>query len=666
MTLTLKIREKTVWYANRLRLMSVSEMAYRARSRVSNLAVFSSVGIVKTPVHISGAGAEISWILLSQGGIDDVDYRARADAELRGEMKIFAQEDARLDSTPNWNRDPSTGTVAPLTFGKTLNYRDPSLVGDIKYLWEPNRHLQLTHLAQAWSLTQDQQYLDGLRGQLTSWLDQCPYPKGPNWTSSLELAIRLINWSFVWQLTGGAEGPLVAGPNGRAFRERWLTSIYQHAHFIQGHYSRYSSANNHLIGEAAGVVVAAATWPFWNQMGAWGKRARSILREEALRQNAPDGVNREQAISYLQFVWDFLFIAAKASEAAGEPFDAVFWTQLESMLDFLAAIMDSGCHVPMIGDADDGYIVTLDPSSEFCPYRSLLATGAILFKRPDFKRKAGRLDDKTRWLLGADAEGAFEALPMIEPGPPARCDFPEGGYLVLGKDFETKREARCVIDCGPLGYLSIAAHGHADALAFTLSLGGREFLIDPGTYAYHTQPFWRNYFRSTAAHNTVRVDGLDQSVIGGNFMWLDKARASRVEWVPGETLDRFVGMHDGYRRLKDPVTHSREFQFDKTDDRLIVTDRLVCAGVHEVERFFHFAEDCVVEACDGGVIARRDGCSLTIRVADGALSLYQGDESVPLGWVSRRFDVKVPTTTIVFRQRIYGNTSLVTYFFWTF
>nr|WP_242469293.1 alginate lyase family protein [Rhabdochromatium marinum] len=653
-----------LWRLNRLRAMSALEIVYRFfRSAMAQWERYG-VGVVR-PGESNGQFGR-SW-LTELSCVFKVDgYHTAAERVLAGRCNVFGLRGVALGFPPNWNRDPKTGTLAPLVFGKTLNYRDPSLVGDIKYLWEPNRHLQLTHLAQAWSLTRDQRYLDGLREQLSSWLDQCPYPKGPNWTSSLELAIRLINWSFVWQLTGGADGPLLAGPAGRALRDRWLTSIYQHAHFIQGHYSRYSSANNHLIGEAAGVAVAASTWPVWDEMGAWGKRARSVLREEALRQNAPDGVNREQAISYLQFVWDFLFIAARASEAAGKPFDAAFWTRLESMLDFLAAIMDAGGHVPMIGDADDGYVVTLDPSPEFCPYRSLLATGAILFKRADFKRKARRLDDKTRWLLGEDAQSAFDSVPMIEPAPPSRCDFPEGGYLVLGKDFETDREVRSVIDCGPLGYLSIAAHGHADALAFTFSLGGREFLVDPGTYAYHTKPVWRNYFRSTAAHNTVRVDGLDQSVIGGNFMWLRKAKASRVEWVPGETLDRFVGMHDGYRRLKDPVTHSREFQFDKVTDQLIVTDRLECRGAHEIERFFHFAEDCVVEECDGGVIAQMDGHALTISVSDGSLCLYRGDESKPLGWISRRFDVKVPTMSVVWRTQIQGERRLVTCLRWEF
>ena len=85
----------------------------------------------------------------------------------------------------------------------------------------------------------------------------------------------------------------------------------------------------------------------------------------------------------------------------------------------------------------------------------------------------------------------YEALHSPSPRLPVRRAFPEGGYYILGSDFETPREIRIVADAGPLGYREIAAHGHADALSFTLSVAGRELLVDPGTYAYHTQAAWR-------------------------------------------------------------------------------------------------------------------------------------------------------------------------------
>ena len=218
------------------------------------------------------------------------------------------------------------------------------------------------------------------------------------------------------------------------------------------------------------------------------------------------------------------------------------------------------------------------------------------------------------------------------------------------------------MDAGPLGYQSIGAHGHADALAVTLSLGGHEFLIDPGTYAYHTEQKWRNYFRGTAAHNTVRVDGLDQSVIGGNFMWLRHAKAVCEKWISSWEIDYFCGSHDGYSRLYDPVIHRREIRFEKAERKISIADTLTCSGMHSVERAWHFSEDCQVER-NGELIVAHNGASvLTMSSVKtvGETLIFRGDTARPGGWISRRFDVKVPTTTVVWRSEINGTTKLTT------
>ena len=486
---------------------------------------------------------------------------------------------------------------------------------------------------------------------------------GPNWTSSLELAIRLINWSLTWQLLGGLESPLFREAEHLDFRARWLESIYRHAHFIKGHLSRYSSANNHLIGEAAGLFVGGVTWPYWEEIRKWGNAAKAILEEEALKQNGQDGVHWEQAVSYQQFVLDFLIISGLAGRANGMEFSAAFWRRIEAMLEYLASIMDCRGNVPMIGDADDGYVVRLSREEGFCPYRSLLATGAVLFGRAEFKAKAGRLDGKTRWLLGEGAEEEFSRIPeLAAPPQPVRRAFPDGGYYILGKDFGTEEEVLCIVDCGPLGYLSIAAHGHADALAIYLSVAGREFLVDPGTYAYHTKKEWRDYFRGTSAHNTVRIDGENQSVIGGNFMWTRKAECRCDAFELGEDEDLFSGRHDGYERLRDPVVHRREIRYLKREGEIIVTDTLECKGSHTVERFWHFAEDCRVALRNHTVLAENHGVKVVLESpgTEGEVRVYRGDDRIPLGWVSRRFDVKVPTATALWRTRIGGRCRLTT------
>jgi hypothetical protein len=634
--------------------MTPAEIAYRlaraAQARAERAGWIGAAGVPAPDL----SRASTPWIR-ADAGADPSPYLAAANRLSEERIDVFALRDIPLGAPPRWNRDPKTGIEAPLQFGKLLDYRDPDVVGDIKYLWEPNRHQHFVTLAQAFSLTQDRRFLDTLSEQLETWLIACPFRMGPNWASSLEAALRLVSWSVAWQLLGKA-----ALDRNSDLRDRWLASVYQHAEFTRGWLSLHSSANNHLIGEAAGLFIAGLTWPHWRKSRVWVAVGKSILEREALLQNAPDGVNREQAVAYQQFVFDFLLLALLAGRANGQAFSPQYLERLEAMLDFLASIMDAGGNVPMFGDADDGYAVKLSPAEDFCPYRSLLATGAVLFKRGDFKKKAGALDDKTRWLL-PESESVFRELNTERTRLPLRQAFPEGGYYVLGCEFDTPAEIRVVADAGPLGYPSIAAHGHADALSFTLSAGGREFFVDPGTYAYHTQPAWREYFRGTGAHNTVRIDGQSQSLSGGNFMWIHKAKAVCSLWLSSAQKDTFEGWHDGYCRLDDPVKHRRLIELDKPARRVAIEDTLEMAEDHQVELFFHCSERCKVEEIPGGFLVSQEGGCATLLLPhhdNASVEVYRGSAAPLAGWVSRGFDVRHPASTIAWRARITGNVVL--------
>jgi hypothetical protein len=645
--------ERILWRVNRLRCMPPAEIRHRmVRALAMRAERWRLVGSGPVPppdlAHTPGP-----WIH-APAKVDAARYLAAAERIAAGRFDVFALQDAALGSPPRWNGDPKTGVEAPLSFGKLLDYRNPRRVGDIKYLWELNRHLHIVTLAQAYALSGDARYFGVIQRHLESWFDGCPYGRGPNWSSALELGIRLINWSVAWQLLGGASSRVFQDGEGPRLRRQWLDAVFQHAQFVRGHFSLYSSANNHLIGEATGLFVAALTWPHWPRARAWLTEAKAILEREALLQNAPDGVNREQAVSYQQFEIDLLLLALFAGRANGKKFSVAFESRIEAMIEYLASVMDAGGNVPMIGDSDDGVVVRLAQNDGHCRYRSLLATGAILFRRGDFKAKAGKLDDKTRWLFGDGADAAFEQLDGAQAQLPVRRAFTHGGYYILGCDFETVNEIRLIVDAGPLGYQTIAAHGHADALAFTLSVGGKEFLIDPGTYAYHTQGPWRRYFRGTAAHNTLRVDGLDQSQSGGNFMWLRKADARCTLWRPSDERDVFEGWHDGYMQLPDPVTHRRRITLEKRERRVIIEDTALMSRAHEIELLFHCSEQCRVDPTADGYKLSHEGRTIFLKLpqAEGAASrVYCGSMAPVWGWVSRHFDAKQPAPTIVWRAR---------------
>src|SRR5256886_1077836 len=243
------IREWLRWRLNRLRCMTPAEVSHRLLRALSMQA--ERAGLVGSEVVPPAdlATTPRPWVHAA-AKVDAARYLAAADCVAAGKLDLFALQDVGLDSPPRWNRDPKTGVEAPLKFGKLLDYRNTRLVGDIKYLWELNRHLHLVTLAQAYALSRDVRYFHVIWQHLESWFAACPYPMGPNWSSALEAAIRLINWSVTWQLLGGARSPLFEDTESIRFRQRWLESVYQHARFVRGHFSRSEEHTSELQSQS--------------------------------------------------------------------------------------------------------------------------------------------------------------------------------------------------------------------------------------------------------------------------------------------------------------------------------------------------------------------------------------------------------------------------------
>jgi len=303
----------------------------------------------------------------------------------------------------------------------------------------------------------------------------------------------------------------------------------------------------------------------------------------------------------------------------------------------------------MFGDSDDGYV--LDVESGPPDVRSLLSVGATLFGRSDFKAWSGGYSELARMLMGKRGAERYDAIADLPPESRIVSKaFPQSGYYLLQSGHRDSRDRISVVfDCGELGFKSIAAHGHADALSFTLRAFGADVLVDAGTYDYFTHPRWRAYFRSTPAHNTVTVDGLDQSEMVGPFMWGARAHATCTCWEPSEWGGCVEGEHDGYARLRDPVIHRRRMELNARNGELLIRDRLSGKGRHNLAVYFHLAEGCklvgrtasLFEAdVAGGRIALELDPQMTCQVVSG------GDES-PCGWYSRAYHNKVPCQTIV-------------------
>ena len=165
------VMERVLWRLNRLRCMTHAEIRHRVLRAMEMQA--ERWGLRSATVPPPDLTQESRRWILATARVDAAPYLAAAERIAAGRFDVFALQDAALGSPPRWNCDPKTGVEAPLSFGKLLDYRNPRRVGDIKYLWELNRHLHIVTLAQAYALSGDARYFGVIRRHLESWFDEC-------------------------------------------------------------------------------------------------------------------------------------------------------------------------------------------------------------------------------------------------------------------------------------------------------------------------------------------------------------------------------------------------------------------------------------------------------------------------------------------------------------
>jgi Heparinase II/III-like protein/Heparinase II/III N-terminus len=385
----------------------------------------------------------------------------------------------------------------------------------------------------------------------------------------------------------------------------------------------------------------------------WRKQGFQILERELEKQIYPDGVPAEQAVHYLAFILDFNILVWLLAENNGYPVPEIWYKRLSTACEFLCSILDEEGNLPDIGDRDDGWVVRLDDRGEANNYRSILATASVILRRPDFKWAAKKWDEKSYWLLGEDGHRKFDEMTGELKNPVSR-QFPDGGYCVM-----RDQDRLIILDCGPLGYLTTAAHGHADSLSLTVSIGGQPILIDPGTYAYQEGGVYRDYFRSTLAHNTLAIDGYNQSEMAGTFLWRSKANSRLIHWKSTPDYDLAIAEHEGYSKCG--VTHQRIVYFLKPD-YLLVADFLSGSGEHNYYLSWHFPGQSIIEQDKHmtKVIIREREINL-ISLGDRIMPAVRIGEEDPIqGWMSPGYGVLTEAPVLVYEDAIQLPNKLIT------
>lgn len=570
---------------------------------------------------------------------------AEADRIVAGERAYFGYPRVNVGANVDWNYDAVADFHWPDMASSRINHRFAE--ADPKWIWELNRLQHLPMLAQAWLFTGESLYAETALDHLETWMDQNPFGSGIAWRGAFEAGVRAISVSIALQ--GLRTSPRLTM---QCYR-RVVRMLDASARYCWRARSRFSSANNHLMGELVGVATVHLLFPELAAPATVFDDCLKDLCAEAERQILPDGAGVEQAVSYQMHTAEFLSVVIGLLRSLGDAVPPQLTGAVDRSSRYLSALVGTDDPDPRYGDDDDGFVLRLGAETKRTVRQHLGITAAVTGATP----RTGERTLTAAWfrmaLTSHPDDNPVDAGDASEAGIYA----PDGGLVLLRSG-----PRRLTMDVGPLGYLSIAAHGHADALAVTLSNEGRELIVDPGTASYYGHPQWRSVHRGTRAHPTVCVDGQDQSVIGGQFYWRRHAETT----VHSVDFERGIvdAEHDGYRRLNGPVVHRRCLIAAPGDETIAVVDLLDSRTAHDIVVSWPLAPDLEAMPGKNGHLATRDG-NLALEICYAAtigleVEQTKADSEGHLGWWSDRLEARVPSWLIGARCRATGSVAILT------
>jgi hypothetical protein len=620
-----------LWKIKRLKSMSLFEIYIRIK-RAVELKLFG----IRSKYKLIDAPKSFKVRSVLDIQFDKTEHQStitriitEADKYLRNKWLFFGAEIVEEDNV-NWHFDHINKKTAPKIFSFSINHRNYDEVGNIKVIWEKNRHHHLTIMALAYFITKDEKYAREVVEQIIHWIQDNPFLIGVNWTHPLENGIRLISWVYCERFLRGSVHYDVLFNKNSPF---WL-SVYQHQKFIIKTYSIGSSANNHLIGEMAGLFISSTFWPYFKKSNTWIKYSKKVLEKEIIRQSFPLGINREMAFGYQIFVYEFLLLSYLESKECNNLFSEIFTEYLKKNAAVISEVTRINQGIPNYGDGDEGMAIQLqDIKADRISW--LLEITNSLFPELNLHFKNVTLPAAILRCSAINNNIPQDSKPIA---------FKDAGIYILNRKISNLKIS-VLVKAGPFGYGNIAAHSHADSLSFTLNINGIPFLIDPGTFCYHTDLEFRKYFRSTKAHNTLCIDNLDQSEQLGPFLWGKKSKT--YVNVLSESGNIVNAYHTGYKNIN--IIHSREIELS---DKLIITDEIKGKGQHLLDFRFHLDPDVKIYREENDyLLLRRENIQIKLN-SPVELSLQKISGRNDGGWYSPRFNLKIPTTTLSYQKRL--------------
>ncbi|MBA7510563.1 Heparin-sulfate lyase [subsurface metagenome] len=523
---------------------------------------------------------------------------AKADKIQQHVFNLLGSGDVSLGTKIDWHCDFKTGYCwNPRKYYKDIEI--PYGKGDIKVPWELSRFQHLSVLGQAYWLTGDEKYAREFVGQVSDWIDDNKSKFGVNWRCTMDVAMRVCNWILGYYYF--KDSPEITDE----FLLKFLKSLYQHGRHIMSNLEWSETlTSNHYLSDIVGLLYLGVLFPEFKEVKKWREFGIKGPIKEMEKQVYPDGCDFEASTCYHRLVLELFFfstllVVINDSGFSGENYREItekvfgkkYTERFYKMFEAVLYLLKPDGRMPQFGDNDSSRL-HIFAKREVLDMRYLITLGAIFFKEPNFKIKELGFCEEALWIFGKKGYKIWQDLPENCLTNISSKAFPDTGWYIMRKNKDYM-----IISCGPNGQGGNGGHAHNDKLSFELSVGGKDILLDPGTYVYTPIPYWRNKFRSTLFHNTVAVDDIEQNRFNDKSLFFLKNDAKcRINlWKTTERYDFLDAEHYGYKRLKNPVIHRRQIFYDKNEDYWIVRDLLNGEGKHKFDWCFHIAKNIIFD-----------------------------------------------------------------------
>ena len=560
---------------------------------------------------------------------------SRADETLQNCFQYFFDKNYDLGEGPDWFLNPVTGGRAnPNLHWSETKIFDPK-VGDIKFIWEPSRFAWVYTLVRAFSVTNDNKYIEKFWELFESWLEANQPNMGPNYACGQECAIRLMAMCFAFYALRNS------GPSTTERKIKLITAVAVHADRIEKNIDlAISTHTNHSLTEAAGLYMVGMLFPEFRRSDHWLRLGKKVLTNEGLKQIYTDGSYIQHSMNYQRLMLqDFLWVL-RLAQLNNDSFCDELVLRITKATEFLYQMQDDvDGRMPNYGANDGALIIPLN-SCDYLDYRPVIQALNYLLNRKKLYEQ-GPWDEDLLWLFGPEAvEAGVKAVSRKSK------EYQSGGYYTI-----RNKDSWAMIRC----HSYRDRPGHADMLHVDLWYKGINILRDGGSYMYYSPRLQKDYFVSTAAHNTVEIDNADQMVKGPRFLWFQwiHARLIRFETLDDGSCGYFEGEQYGYTRFIGRPVHRRSLC--RIGDTYIIIDDILGSGSHHVAWRWRLCEagwqlkEGLCEAKIGG-----HKITLTILAPDAMnLSLLRGEETpVFEGWESLYYGEKTPAPTIIHQGQV--------------